>query len=135
MTKDDNTIGLTELLDEVSRDLDDFRKKHQSDYSVKNITLWWELERDRVVTRHAPNSVVKTLRRARGAKWMLAWFVAGWLTTLSAQSAIRMIELVMRESAQTFDLSGLSHNPLVRAIQKIFPDDKTVAGLKLYPKG
>jgi|SRR3954471_12215312 hypothetical protein len=46
-----------------------------------------------------------------------------------------MIELVMRESAQTFDLSGLSHNPLVRAIQKIFPDDKAVAGLKLYPKG
>ena len=32
------TISLTDLLNEVDLDLDELRKKHASDYGVKNIT-------------------------------------------------------------------------------------------------
>ena len=39
MSETQNIIGMTDLLDEVSRDLEDFRKKHASDYSVKNVTI------------------------------------------------------------------------------------------------
>ncbi len=85
-----HTIGMTDLLDEVSRDLDDFRKKHAGDYSVKNITLWWELERDRLVARHSPASVVKQLRRTQGLK-LLIWFFAGWATMLAADTVIRLL--------------------------------------------
>ena len=51
------TIGLTELLEEVNRDLDELRKKHSSDYNIRNITMWWDLERERLAARHSPGSV------------------------------------------------------------------------------
>lgn len=95
MSEKQHTIGLSELLDEVDNDLADFRKKHPGDYSLKNITLWWEMERERLVTRHVPTTVVKTLRKAHKARWTIACFVAGWLTTLVAQSVIRLAERLL----------------------------------------
>ena len=86
-----HTIGLTELLDEVGRDLDELRKRHPGDYSTKNLTMWWELERDRLLARHSPASVVRKMRRARGLKRSLALFTAGWLAMVVAQTAIRLL--------------------------------------------
>lgn len=82
------TIGLQELLEEVDRDLDEFRKKHASDYSVKNITLWWGTEKERVLMRHEPDSVVKTIHELRRVKWFAAFFVAGQLVLLAAQAML-----------------------------------------------
>lgn len=83
-----HTIGLADLLDEVHRDLDDVRKKHPNDYSFRNITMWWELEKERLLTRHGPASVAKKLRRHPAFIGMLAWFLAGWLAMLAVQAAI-----------------------------------------------
>ena len=85
-----HTIGLADLLDEVHRDLDELRKKHPSDYSIRNITMWWELEKERLLTRHGPASVAKKLRRHPGLIRMLAWFFAGWLAMLAVQTAIAL---------------------------------------------
>ena len=82
-------IGLAALLDEVNRDIDELRKKHPGDYSVKNLTMWWELERERLVTRHSPASVVKKLRRVQGIKRMMIGFFAGWATMLAATAILR----------------------------------------------
>lgn len=86
MNGSNNTIGLSDLLDEVSGDLDDFRRKHQSDYGVKNITLWWDMERERIATRHKEARVVPRVRPRR--LWLLAgasivMFAAGVGTTLA----------------------------------------------------
>lgn len=86
-----NTIGLTELLAEVERDLDELRKKHSNDYGVKNITMWWELERERLLARHSPTTAVQKLRRAHGLKRMLFWFSAGWATMLALNLAMRLL--------------------------------------------
>lgn len=86
-----NTIGLSELLAEVDRDLDEFRKKHQSDFGVKNVTLWWELERERLVTRHGSLAAVKKLRKIQGIKRTMIWFFAGWVTMLAASTVIRLL--------------------------------------------
>jgi hypothetical protein len=90
MDEKSHTIGLQDLLDEVSRDLDDFRRKHQSDYGVKNITLWWELQKERLLVRHAPSSVVrKTLgARLRGLRRTLRWFTAGLYALFAVQTAM-----------------------------------------------
>jgi len=85
------TIGLTELLDEVNRDLEELRRKHSSDYSIRNITMWWELERERLVTRHSPGSVVRKVRAILGLKRMIAWFFVGWLMMLAVQVTMRML--------------------------------------------
>jgi len=87
----DNTshiIGLTELLDEVNRDLDELVKKHAGDYSTRNITMWWDLERERLLVRHSPASLVRKFHRARGLKRILTYFSAGWLTMIVVQTAV-----------------------------------------------
>lgn len=86
-----DTIGLTALLDQVTADLDELRKKHPNDYNVKNITLWWELERERLLARHSPASVVKKLRRVQGMKRMMAWFFGGWATMLAVETTIHLL--------------------------------------------
>src|SRR5258708_5802431 len=86
-----NTIGLEALLDEVHRDLDELRKKHPSDYHIKNITMWWELEKERLLARHSPASVVRKLRRMQGIKWLMIWFFAGWATMLAVNAIIRLL--------------------------------------------
>lgn len=91
MSDAQNTIGLSELLAEVDRDLDEWRKKNPNDYGIKNTVLWWELQRERLVTRHSPQSVVKKLRRVQGMKRVMVWFFAGWLTMLAANTAIRLL--------------------------------------------
>ncbi|GEM_PF-6377634 len=84
-------IGLAALLDEVNRDIEELRKKHPGDYSVKNLTMWWELERERLVTRHSPASVVKKLRRVQGVRRLMIGFFAGWATMLAATAVIRLL--------------------------------------------
>jgi hypothetical protein len=84
------TIGLTALLDDISNDLNELRKKHSSDYNIKNITMWWELERERVVSRHNPGMVVKKLRRIQSAKRLMAWFFAGWIVMLAVNTTVRL---------------------------------------------
>jgi hypothetical protein len=91
MEDEQHTIGLQDLLSQVDRDLDDFRRKHQSDYSTKNISLWWELERERILTRHVPSTLVKKLRQAEGLKRSLAFFAAGGITILLGEIALRLI--------------------------------------------
>ena len=55
-TKD--SIGFTQLLDEIDSDLAEFRKKHPTDFGVKTTTLWWELERERLKVRHGSGVAV-----------------------------------------------------------------------------
>lgn len=86
-----DTIGLTKLLDEISLDLDELRKKHPSDYNVKNIGMWWELERERVMARHSPVSVVKKLRRIQHMKRLMTGFFAGWLAMIAVQAVARLL--------------------------------------------
>ncbi|HEX3151153.1 MAG TPA: hypothetical protein VHR66_23950 [Gemmataceae bacterium] len=52
MSNTQDTIGLTQLLDEIDSDLADFRKKHPTDFGVKTTSMWWELERERLKVRH-----------------------------------------------------------------------------------
>jgi len=91
MEDEQHTIGLQDLLSQVDRDLDDFRRKHQSDYSTKNISLWWDLERERILTRHVPSTLVKKLRHAESLKRSLAFFAAGGITILLGEIALRLI--------------------------------------------
>ena len=91
MDETQHTIGLTELLAEVDRDLEEFRKKHQSDYGVKNITLWWELERERLAVRHGPSLSVRRHRMTRRARGFGTTFLAGGLSMLAAQVTLRLL--------------------------------------------
>ena len=80
------TIGMADLLDEVSRDLEDFRRKHASDYSVKNVTMWWELEKERLLIRHKEARVARRFVSRRRV-WILivgclATFAAGAMSTI-----------------------------------------------------
>jgi hypothetical protein len=86
-----NTIGLADLLAEIDRDLDEFRRKHQTDYGVKNVTLWWELEKDRLTIRHGPALSVRKRQRLRGTRRWVALFLAGWLSVLALNVALRLL--------------------------------------------
>lgn len=86
-----DTIGITELLDEVSRDLDDFRKKHPGDYSVKNVTLWWETEKERLTMRHSSSTLVKNSRREERMKRLAIWFLVAWNITLSVNTVASLL--------------------------------------------
>lgn len=86
MSETNNIIGMLDLLDEVSRDLEDFRRKHTSDFGVKNITMWWELERERLAIRHKEARVARHHLSKRRA-WTFAvgcmvTFLAGVVATL-----------------------------------------------------
>jgi hypothetical protein len=85
------TIGLQDLLDEVSRDLDEYRKKHATDYGVKNVTLWWELQKERLLLRHAPTTKVKLSSRLRKWRREIAWFLAGSGTHLAVWVTLWML--------------------------------------------
>lgn len=86
-----NTIGLSDLLDEVGRDLEEFRKKHPTDYQLKTITMWWELERERLSVRHVGKRVLKkTSRRLIGYHGTF-WILAIWTALLVAVSFLRSL--------------------------------------------
>lgn len=89
MEQKHKTIGLSELLDEVSSDLAEFRSKHPGDYSVKNITLWWTLEKERLAMRHSPASIVA--KHAGLLKRLSIGFVAGAMTMLGATAAVKLL--------------------------------------------
>lgn len=86
-------IGIGELLDEVSRDLDDFRRKHPTDYGVKNVTLWWDMEKERLLTRHGAAGVARRLRLTQGLRWLAVWFALGCAATLAAAAGLRLLGL------------------------------------------
>lgn len=85
------TLRLVELLDEVARDIEDFRKKHPGDYSVKNVAVWWDLERERLLMRHGSSKVVKRMRRLQGVKKATALIVSGWFAAVAASAALRFL--------------------------------------------
>lgn len=83
-----NTIGLSELLDEVGRDLAEFRRKHPGDYQLKNVTMWWELEQERLQVRHAGKHVRRP-RRFMPAYRSAIWFLLGCTIVLLAIALLR----------------------------------------------
>ncbi|MBW3599741.1 MAG: hypothetical protein KY475_21030, partial [Planctomycetes bacterium] len=91
MDNTQDTIGLTELLDEINRDIDQLRKKHPSDYNIKNITMWWELERERVLVRHGSLAAVKRLRTIKSMRRLMIAFFGGWLTMMAFSAAARLM--------------------------------------------
>lgn len=82
-----NIIGMADLLDEVSRDLEDFRRKHATDYSVKNVTMWWELEKERLLFRHKEARVVRRFMSRRRA-WVL---VVGCFAMFAARAMSMLV--------------------------------------------
>ena len=87
--KQPTIIGLPELLDEVTRDLAELRSKHPGDYSLKNVTLWWELEKERLTMRHGPASVVK--KHAWLLRRLTIGFVTGAIAMLAANAVIKLL--------------------------------------------
>jgi len=85
------TIGLVELLDEVSHDFDELRKKHSSDYSIKNMTMFWELEKERLLLRHGSIAAVKRLRQIPRIRRTLLIFSIGWICMLIAQAILQLL--------------------------------------------
>ncbi len=67
---------MTRLLDEIDQDLDEHRKRNPSDFSVKNVTQWWSLERERLVVRHGEKTVLRKPRVWRGGRTLT--FFAGF---------------------------------------------------------
>ena len=89
--EDQKTIGLAELLDEVSRDIDDFRKKHPNDYGIKGTTMWWELERERLLTRHGSFAAVKRMRQIASFKKTTLVFFGGLLGSICLSALLRFL--------------------------------------------
>jgi hypothetical protein len=85
------TIGLSDLLDEIGNDLDELRKKHPSDYTVKNITMWWELERERLVSRHGSSLAVRKHRWSKNLKRLTISFIAGWIVSIAVIVGSRLL--------------------------------------------
>ncbi len=85
------TLGLFDLLDEVARDIEDFRKKHPNDYSVKNVAIWWDLERERLLMRHGSSAVVKRLRQMQSIKRAMLLIIAGWIAAAIASATLRVL--------------------------------------------
>ena len=85
------TIGLIELLDEVTHDIDELRKKHPNDYGVKNMTIWWDLEKERMLNRHGSYAVIKRLRQIKSMKRSMSLFFGGWISWIALSSVIRLL--------------------------------------------
>ncbi len=91
MDDSQHTIGLTALLDEVGHDLDELRRKHANDFGVKNITMWWELESERLIARHGTTCKVTRWRRPHGLTRLIVGLLTGWLTMLVLMAAVRLL--------------------------------------------
>jgi hypothetical protein len=77
MSEKPNIIGMQDLLDEVERDLDEWRRKNPGDYQIKNTILWWSLQREKILVRHKDARVARRFGSGKRA-WM---FLAGCLAT------------------------------------------------------
>ncbi len=91
MSDEQKTIGLGELLDEVSRDLDDYRKKHPNDFGVKGVTLWWDTEKERLTMRHSSATLLKMSRREERMKRVAILLLAAWTVTLSVNTVVSLL--------------------------------------------
>ena len=78
------SIDLGDLLDEIATDIEELRKKNPNDYAVKNVAMWWSLERTMLKIRHHPASVMKRIHR----KWTTKWIVIAFAAGLSAMLAL-----------------------------------------------
>jgi hypothetical protein len=87
MSEKTHIIGLQDLLDEVSRDLDDFRRKHPNDYSLKAVTLFWELESERLLVRHQDAAVARGRDRG-GRGWR---FLAGCVVAFALGAIVTLL--------------------------------------------
>lgn len=90
---DDNqkSIDLGALLDEVSRDLDEYRKKHANGYGVKEVTLWWDTEKERLSMRHGSATVLKKSRREERMKRLTIAYLVAWTVTLSLNTVVSLL--------------------------------------------
>jgi hypothetical protein len=82
------TISLKDLMDEMDRDLATLRAKNPQDYSLRPISLWLSLERERLELRHTPHAVVAITHRLRGVKRTAAWVIGGQLVLLAGQAML-----------------------------------------------
>jgi hypothetical protein len=89
MQQKQHTIGLSDLLDEVAQDLAELRSKHPSDYSLKTVSTWWSLERERLALRHGPASLVS--KHAGLLKRLSVGFVAGAVTVLASNVVVKLL--------------------------------------------
>lgn len=91
MSETQKSIGLSELLDEVSRDLDEYRKKHPNDHSVRGVTLWWDTEKERLTMRHGSATVLMKSRLEERMKRLAIWFLAAWTILLSLNTLVILL--------------------------------------------
>ena len=91
MLESPKDIPLLDLLDEVNRDVVELRKKFPQDYQLKNVTMWWELERERLLLRHGSGSVLRQVSKTRHLKQVLFWMSVGWLTMVVLQVSGTML--------------------------------------------
>lgn len=90
MDNKNSTVPLVTLLDEISNDLDELRKQNPTDHSFKGIAMFWNLERERVVARHNPQTAVKK-HQQREVKRALLWFFGGWMVMISLQATFDLL--------------------------------------------
>ena len=83
---DDKTksIELGDLLDEIGNDIEELRKKNANDYTVRNMAMWWALEKSMLKIRHHPASVMKRIQR----KWTTRWVAIAFCAGLAAMMAV-----------------------------------------------
>jgi hypothetical protein len=91
MINKDDTIGIQELMDEIDKDVADYKARNAGDYSVKNVVMFWQLERERVLIRHLPATLVKKARRARSVRFWLGCFSAAWAALIAVQALIGLL--------------------------------------------
>ena len=91
MNDQQQSIALSELLTEVDLDLDGFRKKHSTDFGVKNITMWWELEKERLLLRHGSVAAVRKVSRTHSFRRLMFGFLAGWIFSVALGVGTRLL--------------------------------------------
>jgi hypothetical protein len=81
-------ISLKDLMDEMDRDLATLRAKNPQDYSLRPVSLWLSLERERLEMRHTPHAIFTMTHRLRGVKRTAAWVIGGQLVLLAGQAML-----------------------------------------------
>ena len=58
---------------------------------ASDFVMYWQLQRERVLARHLPTTVVKKARRVQNLKKWLIVFSLGWAAMLLAQAALGLL--------------------------------------------
>jgi hypothetical protein len=91
MDEQQKTIGLTQLLDEVRRDLEELRRKNPNDYQIKNIVMWWDLEADRLLIRHGTSAILEQKIKVSAMKSLMGFFFAGLISSTILSAILRLL--------------------------------------------